>query len=348
MIKGNTTQLATLKSWLSSYNKSSPKYYILTSDYNGNGITTITKYLANLFNFKYTEITMLDIASRDDLPKIQNLLFSYDFSQRKRLIIFDEITEIPYKSQIFKMISYAKNPIILTTTKLYALPKQYRKNVIRIYKPSINDMVDILTKKMKEYDINLPNSKLIEIINSSQSVATAINSLLSQFSSNMDGSTSYYSMYYNFQKQHVIKADSIFLYWLIDNINDVENFDYMRFLIALHLFLLNNHAIDITIPKNAKFNQQPTYPLYFQYKASSLKKRKKLMVFLSKIASILHTSTKDIINSYLQILKNIDNKWMQSEANNLELDEEELDMLGLKCERKKDKIKSQIRLDGYW
>jgi len=53
--KGNKKQISQLSSWLSNYlnKKVTEKYYILTSDYNGNGLTALSKELADSFNFNF-------------------------------------------------------------------------------------------------------------------------------------------------------------------------------------------------------------------------------------------------------------------------------------------------------
>jgi len=360
--KGNKKQISQLTSWLSDYldNKSIEKYYILTSDYNGNGLTTISKELADTFNLEFTEITSLDITSKDDLSKIQGLMLSMSLKQKKRLIVFDEITEIKYKKDIFKLIEISKNPVLLTTTSLYKLPKQYRKNVIKIYKPSLSEMIEILKDKTKEYDLTLSNSDFLEIIKSSPSVGTAINALYSKSASDMTGTSSYYTNYYNFLNGRDVEIDNIFLYWLIDNVEAVKDDRFIKYLKLIYSMLDMNDRIKLNqteIKGSVILSNQPSYPIYFQYRAGSIRHFNNLSIFLGKLGTLLHLSKREVLNDALPILKELasDNDWIQTQIRELGLSKEEIRMLGIKYIKKKTKQtldnvkhKKEISLSGYF
>jgi len=279
---------------------------------------------------------------------------------KRRLVVFDEVSEIKYKKDIFKLVEISKNPVLFITTSLYKLPKQYRKNVVRIYKPSLTEMIEILREKSKDYDIDLSNSDLLNIINSSPSVGTAINALFSMCSSDMVGTSSYYSSYYNFLNGRDTEIDNIFLYWLVDNVKDVEDSKFIDYLTLIYSMLDVNDRIKISqneMKGSVTFSNQPSYPIYFQYKANGIRHFNNLSMFLRKLGTVLHLSEREVFNEVLPILRKSagDNDWLQSQIRELGLNKEEIRMLGIKYIRKKTeqvmnevKHKKEISLSGYF
>jgi len=168
-----------LDDWIRAYlGNRADKSYVLMTGSTGNGKTFSVEQLAkehNLDFLRYTSDDFSDIDSFNNIEKSLNLQSLQ--SDRKKLIVFDDIQYVRNKKRLCKLHMTSIYPIIYITDTLQKLDDDFVAGALRckIKKPFNFELIRILEQEAKKHNLECKN--IFDIATQCLSIRTAIQSL---------------------------------------------------------------------------------------------------------------------------------------------------------------------------
>lgn len=170
---------ALLDDWIKAYFNGKPvKSYVILSGTTGNGKTYATEQLAKEYQLDFLRYTSDDFNNIDSINNIEKSLNLQSLqSERKKLIVFDDIQHIKNKKRLYKLHKTSIYPIIYITDTLQKLDEDFVADALRwkIKKPLNHQLIEILEKEAKEHNLECKN--IFDIATQCRSIRTAIQSL---------------------------------------------------------------------------------------------------------------------------------------------------------------------------
>ena len=185
---GNYESTKALNDWLVSFfdfsipyvdDKGDPKElksYVILHGSSGNGKTFLVECLAKEYNLYLLRFTSDDFGNINDIEKSINLQPIQ--SERKKLVVFDDIRYIKNKRRLYKLYETSNFPVVYIVDNLSKIDRDFidESLVLQIKKPMNFEIRKILEQRVTELNIECKN--LYDISEKCKSVRTALQSML--------------------------------------------------------------------------------------------------------------------------------------------------------------------------
>lgn len=165
-----------LDEWIEGYFEGKLNSYVILYGPSGNGKTHCVKELAKKHQLDLLRYTADDFTDVNRVKKSLNLQSLS--SQKKKLIVFDDIQDIKNKRQLYKMFSISNFPLVYIINRLANASEDFVANgiVYKVRRPMNFEMRKILEQRANELNIKCKN--LYDISEQATSIRTALQSLL--------------------------------------------------------------------------------------------------------------------------------------------------------------------------